>query len=64
MLKVLPGGHSRREPPDPIPNSEVKPLYADDSVGLPCESRSLPGTSFQQAPIALAVGAFCFAPAQ
>ena len=26
------GEHSKREPPDPIPNSEVKPLYADDSV--------------------------------
>ena len=26
------GEHSEREPPDPIPNSEVKPLSADDSV--------------------------------
>ena len=31
----LPGGHSGWEPPDPIPNSEVKPLSADDSVGSP-----------------------------
>lgn len=31
----LPGGHSEREPPDPIPNSEVKTLSADDSVGFP-----------------------------
>ena len=31
----LPGGHCEREPPDPIPNSEVKLLSADDSVGLP-----------------------------
>ena len=23
------------EPPDPIPNSEVKRIYADDSVGIP-----------------------------
>src|SRR2546429_8615808 len=30
----LPGGHSEREPPDPIPNSEVKTLCADGSV--PC----------------------------
>ena len=29
---VLPGGQSEREPPDPIPTSEVKPLSADDSV--------------------------------
>ena len=31
-VKGLPGGHSEREPPDPIPNSEVKTLSADDSV--------------------------------
>ncbi len=40
---ALPGGNSKREPPDPIPNSEVKLLSADDSVVFPCESRSLPG---------------------
>jgi hypothetical protein len=28
------GDHSEREPPDPIPNSEVKPLSADDSVAV------------------------------
>ena len=27
--------HSKLEPPDPIPNSEVKRLSADGSVGLP-----------------------------
>ena len=27
--------HSLLEPPDPFPNSEVKPLSADGSVGLP-----------------------------
>ena len=31
----FPGDHSKREPPDPMPNSEVKPLSADGSVGLP-----------------------------
>ena len=31
----LSGGHGEHEPPDPIPNSEVKVLSADDSVGLP-----------------------------
>ena len=31
----LPGGHSKWEPPDPISNSEVKLLSADDSVGSP-----------------------------
>jgi hypothetical protein len=31
----LPGSNSELEPPDPIPNSEVKQLSADDSVGLP-----------------------------
>ena len=29
------GGLSECEPPDPIPNSEVKPFSADDSVGSP-----------------------------
>ena len=31
----LPDDHSECEPPDPIPNSEVKPLSADGSVGSP-----------------------------
>ncbi len=31
----LPGGHSEWEPPESIPNSEVKLLSADDSVGSP-----------------------------
>ena len=32
---AFPGGHSEHVPPDPIPNSEVKLLSADDSVGSP-----------------------------
>ena len=31
----MPGGNSKQEPPDPISNSEVKMLSADDSVGSP-----------------------------
>ena len=31
---VSPDDHSEREPPDPMPNSEVKPLSADGSVEL------------------------------
>ena len=47
-LLTLPGGHSEWEPPDPIPNSVVKTLSADDSMGgSPCESRSLPGNKVQ-----------------
>ena len=34
-VPVMPGGNSELEPPDPIPNSEVKRLSADDSVGVP-----------------------------
>lgn len=35
MIQVrLPGDDSEREPPDPISNSEVKPLSADDSLDL------------------------------
>lgn len=40
--KSLLGGDSELDPPDPIPNSEVKLFSADDSVELPCESRTLP----------------------
>ena len=32
---VTPDEHSEWEPPDTLPNSEVKPLSADDSVGSP-----------------------------
>ena len=32
---VLPGGYREMEPPDPIPNSEVKRFIADGSVGFP-----------------------------
>ncbi len=35
VMTGLPGDHSKREPPDPIPNSEVKTLRADDSMGSP-----------------------------
>ena len=31
----FPGDDSYLEPPDPIPNSEVKQMRADDSVGFP-----------------------------
>ena len=31
----FPGGNSKWEPPDPFPNSEVKTLSADGSVGSP-----------------------------
>ena len=31
----FPGDHSRLDPPDPISNSEVKRLSADDSVRFP-----------------------------
>ena len=33
--KELLGGHSELDPPDPIPNSEVKRFSADGSVGFP-----------------------------
>ena len=31
----LPDEHSELEPPDPIPNSDVKRFFADGSVGFP-----------------------------
>ncbi len=33
-MKNLPGGHSAVEPPDPMPNSEVKRGSADGSVAF------------------------------
>ena len=35
MEPSFPGGNSEWEPPDPIPNSEVKLLSANDSVRSP-----------------------------
>ena len=59
----LPGGNSEREPPDPIPNSEVKTLCADGSVACkPCQSRSLPGSSCKKAPVREYWGLFLCAP--
>ena len=40
VLSSLLDCFSELDPPDPIPNSEVKRFNADDSVGYPCESRS------------------------
>ncbi len=34
-LKNLPGGHSVVDPPESMPNSEVKRNCADGSVGFP-----------------------------
>ena len=43
----MPGDNSKWVPPDSIPNSEVKPLYAYDSVAFwLCQSRLLPGSLF------------------
>ena len=56
----LPGEHSAREPPDPIPNSEVKLRSADDSAAsLWCESRSSPGF-YTQTPAVFDGGGFLF----
>ena len=35
QVTELPDDNSVREPPEPIPNSEVKPHSADGSVGFP-----------------------------
>ena len=41
-LLIMPGGHSGEVIPVPIPNTEVKLSYADDTA-LQRESRKLPG---------------------
>ena len=60
MSYQFPGGNSEREPPDPISNSEVKTLRADDSVGFPCESRSLSGFLSLKPQFAMQVGVFFY----
>ena len=51
-----PDDHSEWEPPDPLPNSEVKPLSADGSVGLPhvrvghCQASRLKGLTLRGEP--------------
>ena len=42
----MPGDNREWELPETIPNSEVKTFLADDSMDIPCESRSLPGYFF------------------
>ena len=42
-LFILAGTHTEGEAPDPIPNSEVKPLRADGTY--PARDRSRPGTT-------------------
>jgi hypothetical protein len=32
VTRFSPGGHREREIPDPIPNSEVKPFFADGTI--------------------------------
>jgi hypothetical protein len=54
----LPGGHSGREPPDPMPNSEVKPPSADDSAGLPRAKVGHRQASIPKARVAIAMRAF------
>ena len=45
--KNLLSDYSVLDPPDPMPNSEVKRNSVDDSVGFPCESRTSPGPNFK-----------------
>ena len=54
----LPDDNSEREPPDSIPNSEVKPLSADGSVGLPHVRVGHCQASKQMPRLAIPVGAF------
>ena len=47
VLAVLAGDHTEGETPDPIPNSEVKPLRADGTYpARDWESRSSPALFF------------------
>lgn len=50
IVSSFPGEISAVEPPDPIPNSEVKRSCANGSVGFPCESRTSPGVFIPKKP--------------
>ena len=56
----LSGGNRELVPPDPIPNSEVKRLIADDSVGLPHVKVGHCQTLIQKALFAARSGLFSF----
>src|SRR6201985_810179 len=58
----LPGGHSEREPPDPIPNSEVKTLCADGSVPFRHARVGYCQAPNRRTPVGKPAGVFCFAP--
>ena len=60
MLTVLPDEDSECEPPDPIPNSEVKPLSADGSVGFPHVRVGHRQALNTKPPIALQLGVFLY----
>ncbi len=52
--------HSKLEPPDPIPNSEVKRLSADGSVGLPHVRVGHRQASKYKTPDRYSIGRFLF----
>src|SRR6185437_4490284 len=56
----IPGGHSEREPPDPIPNSEVKTLCADGSVPFRHARVGHCQDLETKAPVGKPAGAFCW----
>ena len=56
--KVLLGDHSELEPPDPIPNSAVKRLCADGSVGPPHVRVGHRQAPHPESPVASAAGLF------
>ena len=60
MLTVLPDEDSECEPPDPIPDSEVKPLSADGSVGFPHVRVGHRQALNTKPPIALQLGVFLY----
>ena len=59
---VSPDDHSEREPPDPMPNSEVKPLSADGSVEFLHVRVGHRQALIPNRPCSLAAGAVLFVP--
>src|SRR5215467_12489860 len=62
-LHQVSGGYTTRATPVPIPNTEVKPRWADDTARVTAwERRSLPGLNYKRLQTFRMFGAFLFSP--
>ena len=61
FILFFPGGYTGEVTPVPIPNTEVKPVRADDTARLPVwESRKSPDLFQTKSPLQIEAGFFHF----